>query len=112
MDSQEHDAMDEDSPTSDMDGDDDYWKFIENPIYNISREGSAYSGPFGGFIENPIYDMSIEGSVNLETWEGLDMEEEHSKFSYDHSKSYHPKSYTSIHNKDYERQCIKESNLI
>ena len=40
------------------------------------------------------------------------MEEEHSEFSYDHSDPYHPKSYTSVKNKDFERQCIEESNLI
>ena len=56
--------------------------------------------------------MSTEGSVHLETWGGLDMEEEHSKFSYNHSDPYHPKSYRSINNKDFERQCIEESNLI
>ena len=68
----------------------------------MSREGNAYSESFGGFIENPIYDMSTEGSAHLETWEGLDMEDEHSEFSYDHSESYHPKSYTSINNKDFD----------
>ena len=59
--------MDEESPTYNMDGDDDYWKFMEKPIYDMSREGSAYSESFGGFIENPICDMSIEGSVHLGT---------------------------------------------
>ena len=90
MDRQEHDAMDEESPTYDMDGDDDYWKFMEKPIYDMSREWS----------------------VHLGTWGGLGMEEEHSEFSCDHSESYHSKSYTSINNKDFERQCIKESDLI
>ena len=82
--------MDEDSPTYDMDGDDDYWKFMEKPIYDMSREGSAYWESFAGSIENPICDMSTEGSVHLGTWGGLGMEEEHAKFSYDHSKPYHP----------------------
>ena len=43
MDSREHDAMDAYPLTSDMDGYDEYWKFIGNPIYDMSREGSAYS---------------------------------------------------------------------
>ena len=112
MDSWDHDAMDEESLTYDMDGDDDNSKFMESTIYDMSREGSAYSESFRGFIENPIYDMSTEGSVHLETWESLDMEEEHSKFSYGHSESYHPKSYPSINNKDFERKSIEESDLI
>ena len=40
------------------------------------------------------------------------MEEEHAKFSYDHSEPYHPESHTSISNEYLERQCIEESNLI
>ena len=55
--------MDEESPTNDMDGDDDYWKFMEKPVYDMSREGS----------------------VHLGTWGGLGMKVEHSEFSYDHS---------------------------
>ena len=112
IDSQEHDAMDEESPTYDMDGDDDYWKFMEKPIYDMSREGSAYSESFGGSIENTICDMSTEGSVHLGTWGGLGMEEEYTKFSYNHSEPYHPETHTSITNEYFERQCIEESNLI
>ena len=93
MDRQEHDAIDEDSPTYDMDGSDDYWNFIdnptcenliENPIHDMSSKGSVFSKICG----SPIYDTSIEGSVDLDTWENLSMEEEHSKFSHDHSESY------------------------
>ena len=40
------------------------------------------------------------------------MEEELSEFSYDHSESCHPKYYTSINNKEFERKCIEESDLI
>ena len=40
------------------------------------------------------------------------MEEEHVKFSYDHSEPYHPESHTSISNEYLERQCIEGSNLI
>ena len=112
MDRQEHDTMDEESPTYNMDGDDDYWKFMGKPIYDMSREGSACSKSFIGFIENPICDMSTEGSVNIGTWGGLSMEEEHSNFSHDHSKPYHPESHTSISNEYFERQCIEKSNLI
>ena len=50
MDRQEHDAMDEESPTYDMDGSDDYWNFIDNPTCE-------------NLMENPIHDMSNNGSV-------------------------------------------------
>ena len=60
----EPDAMDEESPTYDMDGSDDYWNFIDNPTCE-------------NVIENPIHEyMSSKGSVD--TWENLSMEEEHS----------------------------------
>ena len=69
--------------TYDMDGSDDYWNFIdnpycenlmENPIHDMSNKGSVYSKICG----SPIYDMSIEGSTDLDSWENLSMEEEHS----------------------------------
>ena len=50
MDRQEHDAMDEESTTYDMVGSDDYWNFIDNPTCE-------------NFMENPIHDMSNNGSV-------------------------------------------------
>ena len=64
--------MDEESPTYDMDGSDDYQNFIdnpncenliENPIYAMSSEGNVYSKICG----SPIYDTSIEGTVDLDT---------------------------------------------
>ena len=64
MDRQEHDAMDEETPTYDMDGSDDYWNFIdnpncenimENPIQDMSSKGSVFSKICG----IPIYDTSI-----------------------------------------------------
>ena len=94
------DANDNDFLISDKDRDDDYWIFTENLIYES----------FENLIENPIYDMSNEGSVYSKTFESC--KEEHSNFSYDHSEPYHPKYYTIINNKDFERQCIKESDLI
>ena len=63
MNRQDHDAMDEESPTYDMDGSDDYWNFIgnpncenlmENPIEDMSNNGSVYSKMCG----SPIYDTS------------------------------------------------------
>ena len=62
------DTSKEDSLTYDMDGNDDYWNFIdnptyenviENPIHDMSSKGSVYSKICG----SPIYDTSIEGSV-------------------------------------------------
>ena len=65
--------MDEDSPIFDKGMDDDYWTYIKNPISDVSREGS----------------------VDLETFGDLGMEENHVKFSYDHSESH-----TSVSSKD------------
>ena len=50
MDRQEHDAMDEEFPTYDMDGSDDYWNFIDNPTCE-------------NLIKNSIHGMSNKGSV-------------------------------------------------
>ena len=66
----------------------------------------------GDFIENPIYDMSIEGSVHIETLGNHDIEEEHSEFAYDHLERYHSKSYRSISNEDLEKQCSEESDMM
>ena len=100
------DANNEDSLISDVDGGDDYWTFMENPvyetlenliknpIYDMSSESSVYSEICG----SPIYDTSIEGSVDLETWESFGMEEEHSNFSCDYSEPH-----TSITNEDSEK---------
>ena len=40
--------------------DDNNWTFMENPIYDMSREGSFDLEKFGILIENPIYEMSTE----------------------------------------------------
>ena len=53
--SQGLDTNDEASLISDIDGDDDYWTFIENPTFDI--------------FENLIYDVSNEGSVYSATYE-------------------------------------------
>ena len=108
MDRQEHDAMDEESPTYDMDGSDDYWNFIdnpncenlmENPIQDMSNKGSVYSKICG----SPIYDTSIEGSTDLDSLENLSMEEEHSESSHDHSESYHAESHKGNNNENIEK---------
>ena len=57
--SQGLDTSDEASLISDIDGDDDYWTFIENPTYDT----------FENIFENPIYDMSTEESVYSKTYE-------------------------------------------
>ena len=54
---QEHDAFDGDSPIFDKDIDDNYCLFMENLIYDMSREGSVGSKSIEGFLENPIYHM-------------------------------------------------------
>ena len=74
--SQGLDTNDEASLISNIDGDDDYWTFIENPTYDN----------FKNLFENPIYDMSSKGSVYSETYESC--KEEQSEFSYDQSELY------------------------
>ena len=107
--------MDEDSPTYDMDGSDDYWNFIdnptcvnliENPIHDMSSKGSVCSKICG----SPIYDTSIEGSVD--TWENLSMEEENSEFSHDHLESYHAEPHKGNSNENIEKQCCENSDVM
>ena len=52
---QECDTSDEVSLTTNIDGNDDCWTFIENPIHET----------FGNIFENPIYDMHREGINQL-----------------------------------------------
>ena len=61
---EEHDVFNEESPMFDKDIDDNYWLFMENPIYDISRVGSVDSKSVGSLVENPIYHMSIEKSIH------------------------------------------------
>ena len=56
--SQGYRVSDESSLKADMDGNDDYWTFTDNPIYET----------FENLIENPIYDMTNKGSMNLRFW--------------------------------------------
>ena len=65
----------------------------------MSSKGSVYSKIFG----SPIYDTSIEGSMDLDAWENLSMEEEHSEISRDHSESYHAEPHKGISNEDIEK---------
>ena len=97
----------------DIGGDDDYWTFIENPNYDTLEN----------LFENPIYDMSSEGSVYLEICESLiyntsskgsvysktyeSCKEEQSEFSYDQSKLY-----LSIYNEDLEKQYSEVSDMM
>ena len=60
----ECDTSDEDSLVTGVDGNDDCWNFIENPIYET----------FENLFENPIYDMPREGSMDLDTLGDLGME--------------------------------------
>ena len=64
------DTSDEASLISDIDGDDDYWNFIENPTYDT----------FENIFENPIHDM-ISKNCSSETYESY--KEEQSEFLYD-----------------------------
>ena len=109
---QEHEAFDEDSLIFDKDVADNYWSFMENPIYDMSREGSVDSKSFGVFIENPTYHISTEGSVHLETLGNPDIREAHSEFAYDHSEPYYLELHTSISNEDLVKQCSEESDIM
>ena len=89
------DTSDEASLISDIDGDDDYWTSIENPTYDT----------YENIFENPIYDVSSEGSFYSETYESC--KEEQLEFSYDQSELY-----LSICNEDLEKQCSEESDRV
>ena len=47
--------------------------------------------------------------MDLETLENLSMEDEHSEFSCDHSKSYHVEPHKGINNEDIEKQYCEKS---
>ena len=93
--SQGLDTSDETSLIYDIDGNDDYWTFIENPTYDT----------FENIFENLIHDMSSKGSCSSETYESY--KEEQSEFLYDQSELY-----LRIGNKDLEKQCGEESDGI
>ena len=117
MDRQEYDAMDEESTTYHMVGSDDYWNFIDNPTCENFRENSIHDMSNNGiviskFCGSPIYDTSIEGSTDLDAWENLSMEEKHSEFSCDHSKSYHVEPHKGISNEDNEKQYCGKSDVM
>ena len=93
------------------------WNFIdnptcenlmENPIHDMSHKGSVYSKICG----SPIYDMSIEGSMDLDAWENLNMEEEHSEFSCDHLESYHVETHKVNNNECIEKQCCEKLDVM
>ena len=86
------DTNDEASLISGIDGNDDYWTFIENPTYDT----------FENIFENLTYDVSSMGSCYSETYK-----EEKLEFSYDQLELY-----LSICNKDLEKQCDEESDGI
>ena len=91
------DTSDEDYLVIGVDGNDDYWTFIENPIYET----------FEKKIENPIYDMPREGSVDIDTLGDLGMEGECLNFPYDYSKPY-----TIISNKDVEKEYNEDLDWV
>ena len=81
---------------------------MENPIHDMSNDGSVYSKTCG----IPIYNTSIEGSIDLNAWEDLSMEDEHSEFSCDHSNSYHVEPHKGISNEDIEKQYCEKSDVM
>ena len=50
--------------------------------------------------------------MDLDAWENLSMEEEHSKFSHDHSKSYHAELHKGISNEDIKKQCCEKLDVM
>ena len=49
--------------------------------------------------------------MDLDTYENISMEEEHSKFSHDNSE-YHAKTHKGISNEDIENQCHEKSDVM
>ena len=104
----EHDTSDEDSliPNKDVDGDSQ--TFMENPIYDMSKEENNELETFDGFVYSPVYDISNRGSsesldgfiedpihkglkgesMDLVALGNFDMEEEHVVYPYDQSEPY------------------------
>ena len=50
--------------------------------------------------------------MDLDTWENLIMEEEHSEFSHDHLESYHSELYKGINNEDIEKHCCEKTDVM
>ena len=110
---QEHDAFDEDSPIFDKDIDDNYWLFMESPIYDIFREGNVDSKSFEDFVENPIYHMSTEESIHSETLGRIGMAKKHAEFSHDQLEPYMGIGSEACHSSiAYQQQKSSESCLL
>ena len=89
-DSQGLGTSDEHSIIFDINGDD----LFENPIYDMSSEGSVCLEICG----SPIYDASNKGSVYSDTYESC--------------KEEQLELYLSICNEDLEKQCSEESDRV
>ena len=50
--------------------------------------------------------------MDLDAWENLSMEEEHSEFSSDHSESYHAEPHKGTSNKDIEKQYCENLDVM
>ena len=59
----EHDECAEESPMSNKVLDEDSWTFMEDPIYDMSKEEYNESKSFEGFIDNLLYVMPEKGSI-------------------------------------------------
>ena len=50
--------------------------------------------------------------MDLDTWENLSMEEDHSEFSHDHSESYHAELHKVNSNEYIEKQCCEKLDVM
>ena len=107
---QEHEAFDEDSPIFDV----YLTKMLMITIGHLWKIPFLICLEWGVSIQNLLeillksyLDMSPEGSVHLETLGNSDIEEKHSEFAYDNSKSY-----TRISKEDMEKQCSEKPNVM
>ena len=46
------------------------------------------------------------------TWENLSIEEKNSKFSHDHSETYHVEPHKGISNEDIEKHCCENLDVM
>ena len=68
---QEHDAFDEDSPIFNKDIENNYWSFMENPIYDISREGSVDSELLWVLLKIPSMKFPLKEAFIQRLWKSL-----------------------------------------
>ena len=77
----DHDTSEKDSLMSDKDVEEEFWTFMENPIYEENNEPEILDG----FVDSPVYGISKGESMDLAALGNFDMKKEHVVYPYDQS---------------------------